>query len=142
MVCYILAPSLLFSPMKTIWQLLVLLLLVTPSVVFAQTNNSAATHVVDIGYAKYEGILNNQTGNLEFLGMRYAASPTGEVLPSRCRARAKSPGLLVQVIFAGENHSFQRRPLVSKRRTRSRIGAGKELKGIRRHRHSRHRPNQ
>lgn len=38
------------------------------------------TTVVDLGYAKYQGGLNNQTGNVDFLGMRYAAAPTGGVV--------------------------------------------------------------
>lgn len=32
---------------------------------------------MDLGYAKYQGILNNATGNIEFLGIRYAAPPIG-----------------------------------------------------------------
>jgi cholinesterase len=38
---------------------------------------SGPTTVVDLGYAQYEGSLNNETGDIEFLGVRYAASPTG-----------------------------------------------------------------
>ncbi|KAF5348564.1 hypothetical protein D9756_009623 [Leucocoprinus leucothites] len=37
----------------------------------------APTALVDLGYAKYQGTLNNDTGNIEFLGVRYAAAPTG-----------------------------------------------------------------
>ncbi|KXN89295.1 Carboxylesterase 4A [Leucoagaricus sp. SymC.cos] len=33
--------------------------------------------VVDLGYAKYQGYLNNQFGTMEYLGIRYAAAPTG-----------------------------------------------------------------
>ncbi|KXN89294.1 Fatty acyl-CoA hydrolase precursor, medium chain [Leucoagaricus sp. SymC.cos] len=33
--------------------------------------------VVDLGYAKYQGHLNNQFGTMEYLGIRYAAAPTG-----------------------------------------------------------------
>jgi len=36
------------------------------------------THTVDLGYARYEGFLNNNSGNINFLGIRYAAAPTGE----------------------------------------------------------------
>ncbi|KAF5359758.1 hypothetical protein D9756_003025 [Leucocoprinus leucothites] len=33
--------------------------------------------IVDLGYAKYQGSVNNQTGKVEFLGIRFAAAPTG-----------------------------------------------------------------
>ncbi|KXN89063.1 Lipase 4 [Leucoagaricus sp. SymC.cos] len=33
--------------------------------------------LVDLGYAKYEGSLNNDTGNIEFFGIRFAAAPVG-----------------------------------------------------------------
>jgi hypothetical protein len=51
-----------------------LLLLLT---IAAGTKAAGPTTVVDLGYAQYEGSLNNQTGNIDFLGIRYAASPTG-----------------------------------------------------------------
>jgi len=35
--------------------------------------------LVDLGYARYQGSINNQTGNIEFLGIRYAAPPTGKL---------------------------------------------------------------
>ena len=38
--------------------------------------------IVDLGYAQYAGVINPTTGNVEFLGMRYAAPPTGTVPPS------------------------------------------------------------
>lgn len=38
--------------------------------------------IVDLGYAKYRGSMNKVTGNIEFLGVRYAAAPTGILLPS------------------------------------------------------------
>ncbi|KAJ3562066.1 hypothetical protein NP233_g9805 [Leucocoprinus birnbaumii] len=38
-----------------------------------------ATRVVDLGYAKYQGSVNNQTGDFEFLGIRFAAAPTGSL---------------------------------------------------------------
>lgn len=44
----------------------------------ATTHAAKPTTVVDLGYAKYEGSLNNQTGNIEFLGIRFAAAPTGK----------------------------------------------------------------
>ncbi|KAF5361010.1 hypothetical protein D9756_005128 [Leucocoprinus leucothites] len=37
------------------------------------------TATVDLGYAEYEGSVNHQTGNIEFLGIRYAAAPTGSL---------------------------------------------------------------
>jgi len=36
------------------------------------------TRTVDLGYARYEGFLNSDSGNINFLGIRYAAAPTGE----------------------------------------------------------------
>ena len=33
--------------------------------------------VVDVGYAQYAGVIDTTTGNTEFLGIRYAAPPTG-----------------------------------------------------------------
>jgi len=33
--------------------------------------------IVDLGYAQYAGVINSTTGNTEFLGVRYAAPPTG-----------------------------------------------------------------
>ena len=36
--------------------------------------------LVDLGYARYQGSINNQTGNIEFLGIRYAAPPTGKLI--------------------------------------------------------------
>jgi hypothetical protein len=32
----------------------------------------AALHTVDLGYIKYQGVVNAKTGNTLFLGMRYA----------------------------------------------------------------------
>ncbi|KAJ3542368.1 hypothetical protein NMY22_g3532 [Coprinellus aureogranulatus] len=34
--------------------------------------------IVDLGYARYQGVSNVETGNTEFLGIRYAAPPTGK----------------------------------------------------------------
>ena len=39
--------------------------------------SSTASPIVDLGYAQYEGIIDTTTGNTEFLGVRYAAPPTG-----------------------------------------------------------------
>lgn len=35
--------------------------------------------LVDLGYARYQGSINNESGNIEFLGIRYAAPPTGKL---------------------------------------------------------------
>lgn len=40
--------------------------------------------VVDLGYARYEGILNQTTQITIFLGIRYAAAPVGEFLSTFC----------------------------------------------------------
>ena len=32
---------------------------------------------VNLGYAQYAGVIDTTTGNTEFLGIRYAAPPTG-----------------------------------------------------------------
>lgn len=36
-----------------------------------------AAPVVNLGYAQYQGVLDSTSGNTHFLGMRYAAPPTG-----------------------------------------------------------------
>ncbi|KAG7095881.1 hypothetical protein E1B28_006570 [Marasmius oreades] len=46
--------------------------------VAAQPVDSAAP-VIDLGYAKYQGIFNETTNVTSFLGMRYAAPPVGEL---------------------------------------------------------------
>ncbi|XP_006458946.1 hypothetical protein AGABI2DRAFT_115910 [Agaricus bisporus var. bisporus H97] len=51
------------------------------------------TTVVDLEYAKYEGSLSNQTGNIEFLGIRYAASPTGSLRWRGPQLPQKMPGI-------------------------------------------------
>lgn len=38
---------------------------------------AAPAPVVDLGYASYQGSVNEVSGNIEFLGIRYAAPPTG-----------------------------------------------------------------
>ena len=44
----------------------------------------SATPIVDLGYAQYQGVPSvdpvNNASNTNFLGIRYAAAPTGEVL--------------------------------------------------------------
>ncbi|KAG6822601.1 hypothetical protein H0H93_005241, partial [Arthromyces matolae] len=46
---------------------------------FSLVNLGAATStpIVDLGYAKYAGSFNETSGTTRFLGIRYAASPTG-----------------------------------------------------------------
>jgi len=39
--------------------------------------SAAPGPVVDLGYASYQGNVNEKSGNIEFLGIRYAAPPTG-----------------------------------------------------------------
>jgi cholinesterase len=41
--------------------------------------SGSVVNVVDLGYAKYQGSVNPTTKNIEFLGMRYAAPPTGKL---------------------------------------------------------------
>ena len=41
--------------------------------------------IVDLGYARYQGSINKATGNIEFLGVPYAAAPTGTPPPSLVR---------------------------------------------------------
>ncbi|KAF9541669.1 alpha/beta-hydrolase, partial [Agrocybe pediades] len=58
-----------------------LLLLATSSCVSAQNSTNTLSPVVDLGHAKYQGVLvqdvlTNAT-NTQFLGIRYAAPPTG-----------------------------------------------------------------
>ncbi|KXN84875.1 Lipase 3 [Leucoagaricus sp. SymC.cos] len=52
-----------------------------------------ASRTVDLGYAKYEGSLNNQTGNVEFLGLRFAATPTGSLRWREPRPPRTTPGI-------------------------------------------------
>lgn len=49
--------------------------------------------LVDLDYARYEGSINNRTGNIEFLGVRYAAPPTGQFRWRAPRQPQKVPGI-------------------------------------------------
>ncbi|KAF5361006.1 hypothetical protein D9756_005124 [Leucocoprinus leucothites] len=49
--------------------------------------------IVDLGYAQYEGSLSNNTGNLEFLGIRFAAPPTGALRWRAPQAPKTAPGI-------------------------------------------------
>ena len=52
---------------------------------FLATDNAASTAgpIVDLGYAKYQGVSNTTTGLTTFFGIRYAAAPTGEAIFAR-----------------------------------------------------------
>ncbi|KAF8871826.1 Alpha/Beta hydrolase protein [Infundibulicybe gibba] len=45
----------------------------------AMLAGAAATQLVDLGYAKYQGFVDPATHNTHFLGIRYAAAPTGQL---------------------------------------------------------------
>lgn len=42
--------------------------------------NASAVPVVDLGYSKYQGFYNETSDITSFLGIRFAAPPTGEFL--------------------------------------------------------------
>ena len=42
-----------------------------------EPNIDVPPHTVDLGYAKYQGVVNAKTGNTQFRGVRYAKAPTG-----------------------------------------------------------------
>ena len=46
----------------------------------ATLDASGAGPLVDLGYAKYEGVADETTGTTRFLGMRYAVPPTGQFI--------------------------------------------------------------
>ncbi|KAF9443305.1 alpha/beta-hydrolase [Macrolepiota fuliginosa MF-IS2] len=49
--------------------------------------------LVDLGYAQYQGSLNNATGNIQFLGIRFAAAPTGTLRWSAPQLPQTTPGI-------------------------------------------------
>ena len=49
--------------------------------VTAQNQTDPPT-IVDLGYAQYQGTFNSTSNTTNFLGIRYAAPPVGEILPS------------------------------------------------------------
>jgi hypothetical protein len=67
--------------------------------------------IVDLGYAKYKGALNQQTGNIEFRGIRYAASPTGKYFSFFFTAHCQN-SLVSQAHCAGVNLKLREYHLV------------------------------
>jgi hypothetical protein len=61
---------------------------------------------VDLGYAQYAGMINTTTGNTEFLGIRYAAPPTGTV-PAITFSVLQLTSVTLQEVCAGALHSHQ-----------------------------------
>ena len=55
-----------------------LAILLPVALCLAQGSSASNPLVVDLGYAKYQGVPNANTGNTDYLGVRYAAPPTGE----------------------------------------------------------------
>ncbi|KAJ3568624.1 hypothetical protein NP233_g5591 [Leucocoprinus birnbaumii] len=49
--------------------------------------------VVDLGYAKYQGTVNPDTGIIDYLGVRYAAAPTGALRWRAPQAPKATPGV-------------------------------------------------
>ena len=54
------------------------LILLLPAVAFGIGFAPVDPPIVDLGYAQYQGVSNSESGNTEFLGIRYAAPPTGK----------------------------------------------------------------
>ncbi|TEB27080.1 cephalosporin esterase, partial [Coprinellus micaceus] len=48
---------------------------------------------VDLGYTKYQGVVNAKTGNTQFLGMRYAKAPTGDLRWREPQEPDRVPGI-------------------------------------------------
>ncbi|PFH46612.1 hypothetical protein AMATHDRAFT_154314 [Amanita thiersii Skay4041] len=65
--------------------------------VTAQTNRP----VVDLGYAKYAGVVDNTTHNTHFLGIRYAAPPIGAL-----RWRAPEPPAPIAGVQSADTQPF------------------------------------
>lgn len=51
---------------------------------FGSTFARESPPVVDLGYARYQGVVNPTTQNTEFLGIRYAAPPIGKCFACLC----------------------------------------------------------
>jgi carboxylesterase type B len=59
--------------------LLSLVLLAATKSVLSSPLETRSTSIVDVGNAKYQGTLNSTTDVTNFLGIRYAAAPTGKL---------------------------------------------------------------
>ncbi|KAJ7465886.1 Alpha/Beta hydrolase protein [Mycena latifolia] len=67
--------------------------------------DAAATPIIDLGYARYQGTIDTSTNITTFLGIRYAAAPTGEL---RFRAPQPPPNATgVQQATAQSNQCYQ-----------------------------------
>ncbi|TFK27828.1 alpha/beta-hydrolase [Coprinopsis marcescibilis] len=73
--------------------------------------------IVDVGYAKYQGRVNPETLNTEFLGIRYAAPPTGNLRWREPRPPAKEKGL--NLAYSPPNRCYQAYPGLSSNGTGS-----------------------
>ncbi|KAK7461053.1 hypothetical protein VKT23_008981 [Stygiomarasmius scandens] len=60
--------------MKFLYRVILLLLTLTA---VNSTPNPESGLIVDLGYARYQGVRNDNTSNVDFLGLRYAKSPAG-----------------------------------------------------------------
>ena len=59
------------------------------------------TPIVNLGYAQYAGVINTINGNTEFLGIRYAAPPTGTLSCRSPHPIHQSHDLILQEVCAG-----------------------------------------
>jgi hypothetical protein len=46
---------------------------------FGAPSGATVTPLVNLGYSTYEGFVHPNSNNTHFIGMRYAAPPTGEL---------------------------------------------------------------
>jgi len=65
--------------------------------------------IVDLGYVQYAGVINSTTGNTVFLGVRYAAPPTGTAPSSSLFLLLTSVTLQEVCAGAPRSHRRQRR---------------------------------
>lgn len=70
--------------------------------VFSLVKASSSDNVVDLGYAKYQGVTIPNTTNTQFLGIRFAAPPTGTLRFDAPKPPAVTPGIQVASSFAGQ----------------------------------------
>ncbi|KAJ3569027.1 hypothetical protein NP233_g5330 [Leucocoprinus birnbaumii] len=75
---------------------------------FAVALAAQHTTIVDLGYARYQGTVNKASGNLEFLGIRYAAAPTGALRWREPQHPQSTPG--VQLANSFPNICWQGAP--------------------------------